>query len=400
MMSFFAKRYNSIMALSLIGIILILTMNGDGVYNEALEIYDLEMSKFVDPTKKVLKHEKWRIDLIFELQHLQKIVDEVEAIESLKIYASRKPNLDHTCSNRMCILKEADPAQTKSAYLFFDENVEDYRGLTTQQDLDESAFYDLSLPINEEPNTGYGGKSAAKAWSKLFELTNDVSLKFHSAEDLLSGIKSSISLHISLNHCFDFDTHQFSPNIRSFTQRFSLDSPYNFTAKYFENLLDVYDLVSAAYVDRLRHMTEYELVNKFEIDFLHASKLRHMVDLFMSRISNYEEKIQLARNKLAGADRILISKAFNEMIGVIDNLAECSKCRMWGMLQIKGLAAAIRSHLDDPVSLELNRHEFQTLAKLMAKLAESLQVLLEPEPHFNTLMGEVCARKADLKSKA
>ena len=54
MMSFFAKRYNSIMALSLIGIILILTMNGDGVYNEALEIYDLEMSKFVDPTKKEL----------------------------------------------------------------------------------------------------------------------------------------------------------------------------------------------------------------------------------------------------------------------------------------------------------------------------------------------------------
>ena len=89
-----------------------------------------------------------------------------------------------------------------------------------------------------------------------------------------------------------------------------------------------------------------------------------------------------------------------EKIGVIDNLAECSKCRMWGMLQIKGLAAAIRSHLDDPVSLELNRHEFQTLAKLMAKLAESLQVLLEPERHFNTLMGEVCARKADLKSKA
>ena len=76
----------------------------------------------------------------------------------------------------------------------------------------------------------------------------------------------------------------------------------------------MYDLVSAAYVDRLRHMTEYELVNKFEIDLLHASKLRHMVDLFMSRIFNYEEKIQLARNKLAGADRILISKAFNEMV--------------------------------------------------------------------------------------
>ncbi|PRQ30668.1 putative thiol oxidase [Rosa chinensis] len=192
---------------------------------------------------------------------------------------------------------------------------------------------------------------------------------------LISGLHSSISIHIAADYLLDKITNLWGQNMELMHDRV-LKYPDRVQNLYFAFLFVLQAVTKAA--DYLEQ-AEYDTGNHEE-DLRTQSLMRQLL---------YNPKLQAAcplpfdeaklwKGQSGPQLKQQIQKKFRNISALMDCVG-CEKCRLWGKLQVLGLGTALKilfsvdgkNHQDQP--LQLQRNEVIALVNLLNRLSESVK---------------------------
>lgn len=258
---------------------------------------------------------------------------------------------------------------------------------THDDETDNSEMTYVNLQLNPERYTGYTGPSARRIWDAIY---SENCPKYPSGEicqekrvlyKLISGLHSSISIHIASDYLLDEARNLWGRN---------LELMYDRVLRYHdrvENLYFTFMFVLRAVTKASNYLeqAEYETGN-LEEDLKAQSLMRQLL---------YNPKLQAAcplpfdEAKLwqgqSGPElKLEIQKNFRNISALMDCVG-CEKCRLWGKLQVLGLGTALKilfsvdskNHPNKP--LQLQRNEVIALVNLLNRLSESVKLVNEVE---------------------
>ncbi|EOY27644.1 hypothetical protein QUC31_012614 [Theobroma cacao] len=256
---------------------------------------------------------------------------------------------------------------------------------THDDETDNSEMTYVNLQLNPERYTGYTGPSARRIWDAVY---SENCPKYPSEEScqeekilykLISGLHSSISIHIASDYLLDEATNLWGHNLELMYDRV-LRYPYRVENLYFTFLFVLRAVTKAT--DYLEQ-AEYDTGNPTE-DLKTQSLMRQLV---------YNPKLQAAcplpfdEAKLWKGQRgpelkQKIQAQFKNISALMDCVG-CEKCRLWGKLQVLGLGTALKilfsvngeEHLGQ--TLQLQRNEVIALMNLLNRLSESVKFVHE-----------------------
>ncbi|XP_021294144.1 endoplasmic reticulum oxidoreductin-1-like [Herrania umbratica] len=256
---------------------------------------------------------------------------------------------------------------------------------THDDETDNSEMTYVNLQLNPERYTGYTGPSARRIWDAVY---SENCPKYPSEEScqeekilykLISGLHSSISIHIASDYLLDEATNLWGNNLELMYDRV-LRYPYRVENLFFTFLFVLRAVTKAA--DYLEQ-AEYNTGNPTE-DLKTQSLMRQLV---------YNSKLQAAcplpfdEAKLWKGQRgpelkQKIQAQFKNISALMDCVG-CEKCRLWGKLQVLGLGTALKilfsvngeEHLGQ--TLQLQRNEVIALMNLLNRLSESVKFVHE-----------------------
>ncbi|KAK3015270.1 hypothetical protein RJ639_005690 [Escallonia herrerae] len=254
----------------------------------------------------------------------------------------------------------------------------------------------VNLQLNPERYTGYTGPSARRIWDAIY---SENCPKYSSGEicqekkvlyKLISGLHSSISIHIAVDYLLDESANLWGQNLELMHNRV-LRHPDRVRNLYFTFLFVLRAVTKAA--DYLEH-AEYDTGNHAE-DLKAQSLMRQLL---------YNPKLQAAcplpfddaklwQGQSGPELKQQIQKQFRNISALMDCVG-CEKCRLWGKLQVLGLGTALKilfsvdgqNHQDPP--LQLQRNEVIALVNLLNRLSESVKVVNELVPSIEGLVSE------------
>ncbi|KAH7543908.1 hypothetical protein JRO89_XS15G0058700 [Xanthoceras sorbifolium] len=205
---------------------------------------------------------------------------------------------------------------------------------------------------------------------------------------LISGLHSSISIHIAADYLLDETTNLWGQNLDLMYDRV-LRYPERVRNLYFTFLFVLRAVTKAA--DYLEQ-AEYDTGNHTE-DLKTQSLIKQLL---------YNPKLQTAcplpfdEAKLwqgqSGPElKQQIQKQFRNISALMDCVG-CEKCRLWGKLQVHGLGTALKilfsvdgqTHQVQP--LQLQRNEVIALVNLLNRLSESVKLVREMGPSTERIM--------------
>ncbi|XP_040363055.1 endoplasmic reticulum oxidoreductin-1 isoform X3 [Rosa chinensis] len=217
---------------------------------------------------------------------------------------------------------------------------------TNDDETDNDEMTYVNLLLNPERYTGYTGLSARRIWDAVYSencpkySSQDICQEQRVLYKLISGLHSSISIHIAADYLLDKIT--------------------NLAADYLEQ-------------------AEYDTGNHEE-DLRTESLMRQLL---------YNPKLQAAcplpfdeaklwKGQSGQQLKQQIQKKFRNISALMDCVG-CEKCRLWGKLQVLGLGTALKilfsvdgkNHQDQP--LQLQRNEVIALVNLLNRLSESVK---------------------------
>lgn len=265
---------------------------------------------------------------------------------------------------------------------------------TNDDETDNGEMTYVNLQLNPERYTGYTGPSARRIWDAIY---SENCPKYSSGEicqekkvlyKLISGLHSSISIHIAADYLLDETTNTWGENLELLYDRV-LRYPDRVRNLYFTFLFVLRAVTKAApYLEQ----AEYDSGNHVE-DLKAQSLIRQLI---------YHPKLQAAcplpfdEAKLwqgqSGPElRQQIQKQFRNISALMDCVG-CEKCRLWGKLQVLGLGTALKilfsvdgqTHPDQP--LQLQRNEVIALLNLLNRLSESVKFVNEKGPSVERIM--------------
>ncbi|XP_010932625.1 endoplasmic reticulum oxidoreductin-1 isoform X1 [Elaeis guineensis] len=261
-----------------------------------------------------------------------------------------------------------------------------------ETDNDEMTYANLQL--NPERYTGYAGPSARRIWQAIY---TENCPKYPSGEfcqekrvlyKLISGLHSSISVHIASDYLLDEASNLWGQNLDVLYERV-LKHPDRVSNLYFTFLFVLRAVTKAAdYLEQAEYNT-----GNLEEDLRTQSLVRQLV---------YNPKIQAAcplpfdEAKLwqgeSGPElKQQIKKQFRNISALMDCVG-CEKCRLWGKLQVLGLGTALKilfsvngqNLMSQP--LQLQRNEVIALVNLLNRLSESVKLVHEMVPSIEKTM--------------
>ncbi|KAL7186056.1 hypothetical protein ACSBR2_027917 [Camellia fascicularis] len=266
---------------------------------------------------------------------------------------------------------------------------------TNDDETDNSEMTYVNLQLNPERYTGYVGPSARRIWDAVY---SENCPKYSSGEicqekkvlyKLISGLHSSISIHIAADYLLDESANLWGQNLELMYDRV-LRYPDRVRNLYFTFLFVLRAVTKAA--DYLEQ-AEYDTGNHAE-DLKAQSLMRQLL---------YNPKLQAAcplpfnEAKLwqgqSGPElKQQIQKQFKNISSLMDCVG-CEKCRLWGKLQVLGLGTALKilfsvdgqNHPDQ--ILHLQRNEVIALLNLLNRLSESVKLVQEMGPSAENIMG-------------
>ena len=272
----------------------------------------------------------------------------------------------------------------------------------------------VDLRRNPERYTGYGGEHAHRIWKAVYSQPcfahlreeddtdgSNLSCDAHASKGrrvlyrLISGMHASITAHISQEYPMDVqrsDDCVWGPNLAHFHASLGQDTVAH--ANRLSNLYFTYLFVLRAMTKACAFLraADYTTGNA-EADALAIEYMASLCDepkieaLTCSRPFD-EASVFLAGAATGGADarRLLEAELMEhfQSISAVMNCVGCEKCRLWGKLQILGLATALKilfhdvdatAHGTDVAFPQLARNEVVALVNLMSKLAASVHTV-------------------------
>lgn len=235
----------------------------------------------------------------------------------------------------------------------------------------DSKYVDLLL--NPERYTGYSGESAHRIWRAIYQENCFVS-KTHNPfrQDLcyeerlfyeaISGLHSSINIHLCAEYPSNAMIGFFEPNKAEFIRRFQGHNDY------IENLYKLFLIELRAF-----STSKSYLLKRF--NWPDESTKSAMQDLF-----TMVDKFKLPMvNELALKPSHVsheLALHFHNITTTIIDCVACDKCKLWGKVQLRGLGTAFKIlSIKDLNKLQLNQQEVVTLVNAIARLSHSIRNL-------------------------
>ncbi|KAH1055852.1 hypothetical protein J1N35_033917 [Gossypium stocksii] len=256
---------------------------------------------------------------------------------------------------------------------------------TYDDETDNSEMTYVNLQLNPERYTGYNGTSARRIWDAVYsencpkypaeELWQEEKILYK----LISGLHSSISVHIASDYLIDEATDLWGHNVEIMYYRV-LQYPNRVESLYFTFLFVLRAVTKAAeYLEQ----AEYDTGNPTE-DLKTQSLMKQLL---------YDPKLQAAcplpfdeaklwKGRRGPELKQKIQAQFKNISAVMDCVG-CEKCRLWGKLQVSGLGTALKIlfSVNDEENLvqilQLQRNEVVALMNLLNRLSESVKFVHE-----------------------
>ncbi|KAF3441139.1 hypothetical protein FNV43_RR15050 [Rhamnella rubrinervis] len=269
---------------------------------------------------------------------------------------------------------------------------------TNDDETDNGEMTYVNLQLNPERYTGYAGPSARRIWDAVY---SENCPKYPSGEicqekkvlyKLISGLHSSISIHIASDYLLDESTNLWGQNLELLYDRV-LKYPDRVQNLYFTFLFVLRAVTKAT--DYLEQ-AEYDTGDNAE-DLKTQSLMRQLL---------YNPKLQAAcplpfdeaklwQGQSGPQLKQQIQRQFRNISALMDCVG-CEKCRLWGKLQVLGLGTALKilfsvdgqNHPGQPVQLQ--RNEVIALLNLLNRLSESIKLVRERGPSIEKkLEGQI-----------
>ncbi|EPS67568.1 hypothetical protein M569_07207 [Genlisea aurea] len=272
---------------------------------------------------------------------------------------------------------------------------------TSDDERDNAEMVYVNLQLNPERYTGYSGPPARRIWDAVY-LEN--CQKYPSGEcqekrilyKLISGLHSSISIHIAADYLLDEKTNTWGQNLSLMYDRV-LAYPDRVRNLYFTYLFVLRSVMKAAdYLEQADYDTGNGLDD--ENTELLIKRLLHDHKLQVSCPKPFDEaKLWKGQN---GPELMKQTQLRFRNISAIMDCVGCEKCRLWGKLQVLGLGTALKilfsvnshessSHHHHHHHLQLQRNEVIALINLLNRLSESIKLVHDVGPSYQTASGHV-----------
>lgn len=273
---------------------------------------------------------------------------------------------------------------------------------TSDDETDNSEMTYVNLQLNPERYTGYTGPSARRIWDAIYSencpkyTSGEICQERRVLYKLISGLHSSISVHIAAEYLLDEAKNLWGRNVELMYDRV-LRYPDRVKNLYFTFMFVLRAVTKAAnYLEQ----AEYDTGN-LEADLKAQSLMRQLL---------YNPKLQAAcplpfdEAKLwqgqSGPElKQEIQKNFRNISAVMDCVG-CEKCRLWGKLQVLGLGTALKilfsvdSKTHPYTPLQLQRNEVIALVNLLHRLSESVKLVHEIGPSVEKTMEKFTSDSA------
>lgn len=251
-----------------------------------------------------------------------------------------------------------------------------FEGMLDDHHNDGAGSEYVDLVKNPEGHTGYVGPLAHRIWEGVYR-ENCMFEGEHCSEHLLfyklvSGLHASISTHIALTwNRFDSTVAAVVTNCTELRRRV-LDHPdrvdnvymlYQFVLRAMTRAADVFT----------RDMTVYDTGDP-EADAALKDEIGKLFQVKLLCSNTFNESALLSHPESRGLVAEMRRKMRN--VTTLTDCITCEKCRVWGKLQILGLATALKvvTHPAD-AEISLARNEMVALVNLLRQLTVTVEGL-------------------------
>lgn len=259
---------------------------------------------------------------------------------------------------------------------------------THDDETDNAEMTYVNLQLNPERYTGYTGPSARRIWDAIYsencptypskQLCQEERILY----ELISGLHSSISIHIAADYLLDEANNLWGQNLTLMYDRV-LRYPDRVRNLYFTFLFVLRAVTKAAeYLEQ----AEYETGNPME-DLKTQSLMKQLLynPQLQAACPLPFDEAKLWKGQRGPELKQKIQGQFRNISALMDCVG-CEKCRLWGKLQVLGLGTALKilfsvngeEHLSQ--TLQVQRNEVIALMNLLNRLSESVKLVHEMGP--------------------
>ncbi|KAG7343431.1 endoplasmic reticulum oxidoreductin [Nitzschia inconspicua] len=248
----------------------------------------------------------------------------------------------------------------------------------------------VDLRLNPERYTGYNGPSAEKVWNAIhsencFQQENATDGGCSLTSDqrvynrILSGLHSSISLHIAHSYCLEMDPNKIA-ECKSWGPHVSI------ALERVLNHKDRMENLYVAFAVLLRAVQKVGIAITSAVpteDDFFAESLKEWKDHLLPQLQNMvntcplmfeETSLSLDGEGLGNLNRLELQRRFRHLQQIMQCVG-CDRCKLWGTLQTLGIGTALRVLLAENSTNEivkLSRQEAVALVHTLERFSSAL----------------------------
>ncbi|KAL1567476.1 Endoplasmic reticulum oxidoreductin-1 [Salvia divinorum] len=273
---------------------------------------------------------------------------------------------------------------------------------TNDDETDNAEMTYVDLQLNPERYTGYSGPSVRRIWDATY-LENCYNYPSEECQEkrilykLISGLHSSISIHIAADYLLDEKTNTWGQNLSLMYDRV-LKHPDRVRNLYFTFLFALRSVLKAKeYLEQ----ADYDTGNPLD-DMNTQLSLKKLLNdnQLLSACPKPFDEAKLWKGQSGPELMRQTQKQFRNISALMDCIG-CEKCRLWGKLQVLGLGTALKilfsvnGNNPSAQRVQLQRNEVIASINLLNRLSESVKLVHEMGPSVEQMFGKIIGGPSD-----